>query len=1035
MSVEPHQPGPDREREYSPPADGDRFGRLAAAFEQLRSAPPAERQGRLAEVTRTDPEIADELAALLAQHSDDPDDLGAPERAFDATVLSAALHEAGAAPVLPQQLGPYRVLRLLGHGGMGSVCLAEHEDRDLGRQVAVKVLRTARHDPELLQRFRNERRILASLQHANIATLFDGGSTADGQPFVAMEYVAGRDLLADAEARQLGVDDRVRTFVKVCRAVAHAHRALVVHRDLKPSNVLVTAEGEPKLLDFGIAKLLDDDDDGGAPLTGTGSGPMTPEYSSPEQVRGEAVTTSTDVYALGALLYELLTGERAQPRTGSSMAELIEVVCDRSPQPASLAVRRGPERRDGRPEPRTRWSRRLEGDLDTIVATAMRKEPERRYATAEALADDLERHLRGLPVTARPDTLTYRTRKFVRRNRLPVTAAALLLATLVTFAVVTARDNQIIQRQLETIRTQNQTIRSERDAAIREGEVTDQVVEFLASLYEMAAPDPDRAETLRARELLDRGARRIARELQDLPDRRAPLQLAMGRSYVGLGLYDDARPLLEAAERTFAALDEGSAAHREAQFVLGGLYLHQAEHQRGERLLRASWQDTGDDRPLSPLTRAARRSALAGWLREQGRYDEALQLVAAARRIAGDDIGLDRLARAGTVLDVVEASILSDRGDLERARDLAQQAIERGERRDGEDYGRHANLYRELGQILSDLGDLDGARDALLRALELDRAQSGEDHPDVDASLFAVAMIEVDRGEWRAAADKLREVLARDLRRFGAQHPYPALTRAQLAMVLGNLGDVPAAESLFAEALATQRELLPADHPELATTIANLGSLYNRTRRYDLAAKQFEQALAIRQRIFPPEHPTLLTNRQQLAVVELGRGNAQAAEAQFRELLKLRRQVRGEHPETAGSLLSLATCIARQGRPEEAIPLFVESTAMFRRTLPEGHDTIARPLLGEALAQFRCGRPERAEPLLREADAIRTAALGEHHFLTLYTRYWLVRVLAGRDDVEAARSFGERTLRLLEQHLPDDRLTGELRKVLASLPS
>jgi eukaryotic-like serine/threonine-protein kinase len=309
----------------------------------------------------------------------------------------------------PSKIGPYRVLRTLGHGGMGSVYLGEHEDSDLDRRVALKVLRTARHDPDLLRRFRNERRILGALQHANIATLYEAGSTEDGQPYVAMEFVDGKDLMSHAEAEKLDMHARLRLFVKVCRAVAHAHRALVVHRDLKPSNVLVTTTGEPKLLDFGIAKLLDAPDDETAVVTRTGHVMLTPEYSSPEQVRSEAITTSTDVYALGVLLYELLTGQRAQPHAGTSMQELLSVVCERTPPAASSAVRRGAITVPGRPESRTRWSRQLEGDLDTILTTAMQKEPARRYQSAAALAEDLEHHLRGLPVQARPDTLMYHT--------------------------------------------------------------------------------------------------------------------------------------------------------------------------------------------------------------------------------------------------------------------------------------------------------------------------------------------------------------------------------------------------------------------------------------------------------------------------------------------------------------------------------------------------------------------------------------------------------------------------------------------------
>lgn len=985
------------------------------------------------QLEQSDPGITTQLRALLEQHDEDPDALAAPDRAFEATVVADAIRDIRG-PELPGQIGPYKVLKTLGHGGMGSVYLGEHIDTDLHRQVALKVLRTSRHDPDVIRRFRTERRILGALQHPNIATLYEGGSTDDGQPFVAMEYVDGRDLLSHAAAHALGIDARLQLFVKVCRAVAHAHRALVVHRDLKPSNVLVTAAGEPKLLDFGIAKLLDvGTEDDTAVVTRTGHVMLTPEYCSPEQVRSEAITTSTDVYALGVLLYELLTGERAQPRAGTSMQDLLQVVCERTPTAASAAVRHGPASVAGRPEPRTRWSRRLDGDLDTILATAMQKDPARRYATAEALAEDLEHHLHGRPVTARPDTLAYRTNKFVRRNLVPVIGVALLMATLATFAIVTASDNHTIHTQLTTIQAQNETIKDERDVARDKSAVADRVIEFLTSLYDMAAPDPDRAETLRARELLDRGARRIARELANLPAQRAPLQLAMGRAYVSLGLYQDADDQLVEAERTLAALGRDNAAHREGQFLLGSLRLHQGDLKVGEQLVRQSWQATTEGLALDPISIAARHSALAGWLRDAGRYDEALALIDEARAIAGDRI--DEVALAGTDLDSVAASVLRDQGKLDGARKLATGAIERAEARDGKDHGRHADLYRELGQIHLNRGELDQARDALQQALEIDRKISGDGHPDVDASLFAVAMVEVDRGEWQTAAKLLREVLARDQQRFGKQHPYPALTMSQLATVLGNLGKASEAEPMFATALALQRDLLPDGHPEIATTLANMASFYNRSRRYDEAVPCLQEALALRLQAYSAEHPSVLTTRQQLAVIELGRGNAKAAEIQFRTLLELRRKVRGEHSETAGSLLSLATCIARQGRPEEAIPMFQESTAMFQRTLPEGHETTARPLLGEALARLRIdGKPSAAaEALLREAQRLRLASLGEGHFRTLYTQYWLVRCLMQNQKLDEARRLATATVALLKKHRPDDQLLARTEQLITQL--
>jgi len=1031
--------------EYSSPAA---FARLAERFEALRTLPSGERAAALSALADADPGITTALRALLAQHDDDPDELASPEQLFAPDDVADALRQAGSAPATPKRIGPYRITRALGHGGMGSVYLARHDNPELDRDVAVKVLRTARHDPDVLARFRTERRILAALRHANIAALYDAGTTDDEQPFVAMEFVDGPDLLSFCDAERFSVEQRVRLFVKVCRAVAHAHRALVVHRDLKPSNVLVGRDGEPKLLDFGIAKLLGErggEGDADALVTRTGNMMLTPEYSSPEQVRGEAVTTSTDVYALGVLLYELLSGARAQARDNPSMEELLRVVCERTPPAASDAVRRGPADVPGHPEPRTRLSRRLDGDLDTILATAMRKEPERRYATASALADDLERHLAGMPVAARPDTFAYRTRKFVARNRLPVAAAVVAIVTVVAFALVTMQDNRTIAAQLQTIRGQNETIRAERDEAVRQREealrqrrealrqreIAKRIADFQESLFEMAESDPTRAETLRARELLDRGALRIAGELAQAPGVRAPLQLAMGRAYASLGLWRDALPLFEAAEATFGELQPEGNDHRLAQFWLGGALLHLSRLDDGEALMRRSWQPLADGAELPAAVAGSRRAGLVGWLRDQGRFDEALALVDEARAVAGGN-PVDAV-RDGVDLDLVEAAVRRDRGELDEALSLAEGALQRSLARHGEGHGREARFHREIAEIQQQLGDLDGAREHLLRALELDRKWSGDEHPDVDAALFSIAMNDVDRGAWQTAAERLRDVLARDERRFGEQHPYPALTRSQLATVLGNLGEPDEAERMFLAALELQRRVLPADHPEIATTIANLGSLYNRFSRFDEAAARFEEALAIRSRIYPEDHPNVLTARQQLAVVELARGNAERAEQQFREILARRREVRGVHSETAGSLLSLATCIARQGRPEEALPLFEESTEMFRRTLPADHPTIARPLVGHAVALMRLRRPHDAAPLLQQAADLRAATLGEQNFETLYARYWLVRSLAEQGELDEARELGAATLRGLQEVAPEHGLTGAMADVMDQL--
>jgi serine/threonine protein kinase len=378
----------------------DRWRRVSELFHEAleHNAGPA-RDEWLADHCSGDPDLLREVQARLKAGSQrDADGFTVP------TVDDIGGNDAAVATIaLTQRIGPYRVLSELGHGGMATVFLAARDDAEFDQRVAIKVVRGAL-GTDALRRLRIERQILASLEHANIARLIDGGTTPEGVPYLVMEYVDGLPIDEYCIKHELPIGKRLELFCRVCDAVTHAHNSFVVHRDIKPSNILVTADGTPKLLDFGIAKLLDESLIG-APATVEGLRAMTPDYASPEQVRGEPITTASDVYSLGALLYELLTGKRPLTFRTRQSAEIVIVVCTAEPRKPSTAVSEG------------RTSKQLAGDLDTITLTALAKEPARRYATAAALADDVRRHLTGLPVMARPSTWRYRSARFVNRHR------------------------------------------------------------------------------------------------------------------------------------------------------------------------------------------------------------------------------------------------------------------------------------------------------------------------------------------------------------------------------------------------------------------------------------------------------------------------------------------------------------------------------------------------------------------------------------------------------------------------------------------
>jgi tetratricopeptide (TPR) repeat protein len=392
----------------------DRWQRIEQLFLAASELPPADRAAFVDRETAEDPELRAAVNGML-HHTGDGGTRFLHAIEQTAAVAAAAI-DAG-----PTHIDRYTIVRELGRGGMGTVYLAERSDREFHQQVAIKVVTRGLDSAQVVERFRHERRILASLDHPNIARLFDGGATDSGAPYLVMEYIEGRPIVDHCRERDLPIRERLLLFAQICAAVQHAHQKLIVHRDIKPGNILVTPAGIPKLLDFGIAKLLSPDGDAriaAEALTRVGTRMLTPDYASPEQIRGEPVSVATDVFSLGAVLYELLTGQRAHRFETYTDAEFYRVICDTEVTPPSEAVGDA------------RLRKQLAGDLDNIVALALRKDPARRYVSVEQFASDVRHYLEGRPVAARPETLLYRTRKFVTRNRIPVAAAVLVVVSL-----------------------------------------------------------------------------------------------------------------------------------------------------------------------------------------------------------------------------------------------------------------------------------------------------------------------------------------------------------------------------------------------------------------------------------------------------------------------------------------------------------------------------------------------------------------------------------------------------------------------------
>jgi serine/threonine-protein kinase len=522
-------------------------GRVEAVFDAALDLAPADRNAFVERECGDDVVVRNEVVALLTAHERD---FGVLEAASPGTLVASLLevYRPGS------RIGPYRLTREIGRGGMGVVYLAERDDGQFRRTVAIKVMRAGMDPDEVRRRLEAERQILAALDHPNIARLYDGGVAPDGRPYLVMEYVEGQPIDEYCDSHRLSVEERLALFCTVAHAVHYAHRRLVVHRDLKPSNILVTADGHPKLLDFGIAKILEESPlEVTAPLTRTGLRLLTPEYASPEQIRGGPVTTANDVYALGVVLYELLTGRRPFDVSDLSPAEAERVILlQDARKPSTLTSRRDTASRNtagdtAAPDPAhtatlrrstpVRLARRLSGDLDNLVLMALRKEPERRYASAQQFADDIQRHLVGRPVTARGHSPTYRARKFVDRHRWGVLAGAAIIVLLAAGIIST-----LVQARAAA--EQARIALEERIRAEQEARRAARVQSIVVDLFRLSDPNEALGDTITAREMLDRGAERVLREFGDQPDVQAALLSEVARVYANLGLADRAETLV-----------------------------------------------------------------------------------------------------------------------------------------------------------------------------------------------------------------------------------------------------------------------------------------------------------------------------------------------------------------------------------------------------------------------------------------------------------------------------------------------------------
>jgi serine/threonine-protein kinase len=874
---------------------------------------PADREPWLATLRLAHPAHAAELEQLLQEER------GLDRRGFLADGLGNATAEAEPG-LAGQRVGAWTLERPLGQGGMGTVWLARRSDGRYEGVVAIKLLNLALLDPVGSERFRREGTVLARLSHPHIARLLDAGVTRAGQPYLVLEHVEGDRIDHYADRNRLGPDARLRLFLDVLAAVAHAHANLIVHRDLKPSNILVATGGEVKLLDFGIAKLLEHEAGAEAStLTDAGGRALTPEYAAPEQISGGTITTATDVYALGVLLYRLLAGRHPTGEGRATAADHLLGILETVPPRLSQSIANA-EARGAAPE---RLRRTYAGDLDNIVAKALKKRPEERYPTVGALADDLNRYLAHQPVSARGDSLQYRSAKFIRRNRVP-----LALATLVALALTAAT---VRERQL-------------RGRAEAEARKAVAVREYLVSVFGAADPyaAPDsRPGEITARALLDRGAHRIDTALAGQPEVRAELRGALGRVYTNLGLYDRAVGQLEQALQERRALYGGDDATVAAALdQLGIARLRQGDVTSADSLLRAAL--------------ALRRRTL----------------------------GSDHDATAESLEHL--ADLLYDRNDYPGAEPLLREALRIRQRLHGDSSLATAAAKVSLAELLRVKGELDAAMPLYREALAVRERHLGADHPLSAETVGSMASTVEAMGQHAEAESLLHHVIAVQRRSLGEDHPTLAASLNSLGQMLyKGTPRAEEAESLLRAALAINRRALGEHHPNVADNVGNLAIIARERGDLEEAERLLGQALAIDRAIYGPEHTTVAFDLNELASVLRSRGRSDSAVVLLREALRQSRKLVGEsHRNTLAVTTQLARALRETGRPEQAEPLFRTAVERFDSANADTRQLRLSAMIGLGRTLTARARGADALPLLEQVVAEARQHLGPDHWRT-----------------------------------------------------
>jgi eukaryotic-like serine/threonine-protein kinase len=774
--------------------------RIEEVFLAALEKPAQDRDKFVANGCDGDEPLREEVLAMLRSHEETGDFLETPAYQENAALLA----EQRGALKIGEQIGHYQILSLLGEGGMGEVYLAE--DLSLGRKVAVKLVRPGSGGANLLRQFQREERILAGLTHPNIARLYGGAVTENGVPYFVMEFVEGERLDSFCDTHRLGIRERLELFRKICAAVSYAHRHLVIHRDLKPANIRVGADGEPKLLDFGIAKLLDDENVAVPEQTVTLSGAMTPDYASPEQLRGEPMTTATDVYSLGVILFELLTGTKPYRTKSRSINEVSRAITEQEPTRPSIVAASG-----GNPKSEFRNPKLLRGDLDNIVLTAIRKEPARRYSSVGQFSEDIRRHLDGLPIVARKDTVGYRATKFIQRNRIAVSAAGIVMLAIVGGLLVALWEARQARAQRDVARDINT---------------------FLQDMLGAAAPDA-KGVNVKVVDVLSDASIRARSELARQPQVMADILMTLGRTYISLGLYQPAEANLRAA--LDVSLKANGELHSTTASTMGWLGLALAnlgKTAEGEQISRKAVELQRKLHPKGHEDLGVALYALGCNLiykndpkAAQPYLEEASGLI---KRHLGETTGY-------YMTTLVMLAMAHERaGEVDRAVPLYRQAIDVGGRAEARYRIYLAQAQALLGILLINKAAYSEAETLLQESETIYNEVLGGD------GNYSVAVVKANlgwlyflKGDYAKTESEDKKAIDLVRQYMGPENPLTASTAGTLGLTLTRDGKAAEGEPYLREALAIRKKILPPGDVSISSAVSALGECLTAQKRYD----------------------------------------------------------------------------------------------------------------------------------------------------------------------------------------------------------